>query len=106
MVSWVRLRCAAHRTKSTNSSISDACSIKFAFTRRVNCHQITAPIGKGFDEECVRFLCVGYDDLVEQTKQAATDEEILEWCFANRRKPSSNDTYVRNEFMRKRRLER
>src|ERR1043165_7742916 len=35
----------------------------------------------------------GWNDEVSQTKQAATDEEILEWCFANRRKPSSNDTY-------------
>jgi len=61
-----------------------------------------ANLGKGFDEKCVRFLCVHYDSLVERVKQGGTDEEILDWCFAFGRKPSEDDIYVWNEFMRKR----
>ncbi|HEX5490027.1 MAG TPA: DUF5069 domain-containing protein [Candidatus Udaeobacter sp.] len=60
-----------------------------------------ANLGRGFDEKCVKFLRVGYDELVERVKQGGTDEEILEWCFAVGRKPSGDDIHVWNEFMRK-----
>jgi gluconokinase len=59
-------------------------------------------LGKGFDEKCVRFLRVNYDQLVERVKEGGTDEEILQWCFGVGRKPSKDDVYVWNEFMRKR----
>jgi hypothetical protein len=59
-------------------------------------------LGKGFDEKCVRVLRINYDQLVERVKQGGTDEEILRWCFDNGRKPSDDDIYVWNEFMRKR----
>ena len=58
-------------------------------------------LGKGFDEKCVRFLRIGYNELVERVKQGGTDEEILEWCFAVGRKPTEDDIHVWNEFMRK-----
>jgi gluconokinase len=61
-----------------------------------------ANLGKGFDEKCVKFLRVNYDDLVERVKRGGTDEEILEWGFTVGRKPSEDDIYVWNEFMRKR----
>ena len=61
-----------------------------------------ANLGKGFDEKCVKFLRVDYDGLVERVKQGGTDEEILDWCFKVGRKPSEDDIYVWNEFMRKR----
>ena len=61
-----------------------------------------ANLGKGFDDKCVKFLQVNYDDLVEQVKKGGTDEEILQWCFGLGRRPSENDIYVWNEFMRKR----
>jgi hypothetical protein len=61
-----------------------------------------ANLGKGFDEKCVRFLRVNYDHLVERVKKGGTDEEILQWCFSAGRKPSEDDIYVWNEFMRKR----
>jgi hypothetical protein len=61
-----------------------------------------ANLGKGFDEKCVRFLRVDYDQLVGRVKQGGTDEEILEWCFTIGRQPSEDDIYVWNEFMRKR----
>lgn len=60
-----------------------------------------ANLGKGFDEKCVKFLQVDYDQLVERVKQGGTDEEILEWCLTVGRRPSENDVYVWNEFMRK-----
>jgi gluconokinase len=61
-----------------------------------------ANLGKGFDEKCVRFLRVNYDKLVERVKKGGTDPEILQWCFSIGRKPSEDDIYVWNEFMRKR----
>jgi len=59
-------------------------------------------LGKGFDEKCVKFLRVDYDGLVERVKQGGTDEDILDWCFTVGRKPTADDIYVWNEFMRKR----
>ena len=59
-------------------------------------------LGKGFDEKCVRFLRVDYQQVVECVKEGGTDEAILQWCFTNGRKPSDDDLYVWNEFMRKR----
>ena len=61
-----------------------------------------ANLGKGFDEKCVRFLRVNYDELAERVKKGGTDEEILQWCFSGGRRPSEDDLYVWNEFMRKR----
>jgi gluconokinase len=61
-----------------------------------------ANLGKGFDEKCVRFLRINYDPLIERVKKGGTDEEILKWCFNVGRKPSDDDIYVWNEFMRKR----
>ena len=59
-------------------------------------------LGKGFDEKCVTFLRIKYDQLVERVKQGGSDEEILQWCFSVGRKPSEDEVYVWNEFMRKR----
>jgi Domain of unknown function (DUF5069) len=61
-----------------------------------------ANLGKGFDEKCVRFLRVNYDELAEHVKKGGTDEEILQWCFNVGRRPDDDDLYVWNEFMRKR----
>lgn len=59
-------------------------------------------LGKGFDERCLKFLKVGYPELIERVKLGGTDQEILDWCFANGRKPSEEDIEVWNEFLRKR----
>ena len=58
-------------------------------------------LGKGFDSRCVNLLRVDYNRLVERVKQGGTDEEILQWCFNAGRKPSEEEIYVWNEFMRK-----
>jgi gluconokinase len=59
-------------------------------------------LGKGFDEKCVTFLRISYDQLVERVKRGGSDEEILQWCFSVGREPSQNELYIWNEFMRKR----
>src|ERR1700746_3705717 len=61
-----------------------------------------ANLGKGFDEKCVKFLRINYDQLVDRVKQGGTDEQILQWCFDHGRRPGQDDIYVWNEFMRKR----
>jgi len=61
-----------------------------------------ANLGKGFDEKCVTFLQINYDQLVERVRQGGSDDEILQWCFSVGRRPSEDDIYVWNEFMRKR----
>ena len=60
-----------------------------------------ANLGKGFDEKCVKFLYLDYDDLVDRVKEGGSDQEILDWSFAVGRKPTEYDVYVWNEFMRK-----
>ncbi len=59
-------------------------------------------LGKGFDEKCMTFLRIKYDQLVERVKQGGRDEAILQWCFKIGRRPSEDEIYVWNEFMRKR----
>jgi hypothetical protein len=61
-----------------------------------------ANLGKGFDESCVRFLHVDYNQLVDRVKQGGADDQILQWCFNVGRQPTDNEIYVWNEFMRKR----
>jgi len=58
-------------------------------------------LGKGFDERVTKLLGVDYADLVERVKQGGSDDEILEWCFSKGRKPSEDELFVWNEFMRK-----
>ena len=59
-------------------------------------------LGKGFDERLMKFLGVDYPELVERVKQDGGDEEVLQWCFSKGRRPSEEEIYVWNEFMRKR----
>jgi len=61
-----------------------------------------ANLGRGFDEFCVKFLQMQYQDVVRRVREGGTDEEILWWCFDKGRRPSETDIYVWNEFMRKR----
>ncbi len=58
-------------------------------------------LGKGFDQRCLAFLHIAYADLVARVAQGGTDEAILEWCFAEGRKPSDDEVHIWNEFMRK-----
>jgi Domain of unknown function (DUF5069) len=55
-----------------------------------------------FDARCTRFLGVNYDDLVKRTLEGGSDEEILEWCFAQGRRPGEEEIKIWNAFLRKR----
>ncbi len=59
-------------------------------------------LGIGFDERCVDFLGVSYEELAAVVREGLSDEESLDWCFAHGRKPTENDIEIWNEFMRKR----
>jgi gluconokinase len=59
-------------------------------------------LGTGFDGRCVRFLRVDYNALVQRVLKGGTDEEILEWCFENGRRPSEEEIFIWNQFMTKR----
>jgi gluconokinase len=59
-------------------------------------------LGKRLDRRCVDLLQIDYGKLVERMKEGGTDEETLDWCFAKGRKPTEDEIYVWNEFMRKR----
>ena len=59
-------------------------------------------LGRGFDSSCCIFLRVDYNQLNERVKDGGSDEEILQWCFSVGHRPSDDEIYVWNEFMRKR----
>ena len=59
-------------------------------------------LGEAFDSLCVRFLDVAYPDLVSQIKLGASVQTALEWCFSNGRRPTEEEIFVWNEFIRKR----
>jgi gluconokinase len=61
-----------------------------------------ANLGSGFDARCTSFLWIDYAALVERAKKGGTDEELLEWAFAQGRKPSDEEIEVWNGFMSKR----
>ena len=102
-ISWPTSLCAVLQRKLAACFISAGCSTRSDCTPKANCRQIiTTNLGKGFDEKCVKFLRVDYDELAARIKQGGTDEKILDWCFTVGRKPTADDIYVWNEFMRKR----
>lgn len=61
-----------------------------------------ANLGGGFDARCLSFLWIEYAPLVERVKEGGADDEIMEWAFAQGRKPSEEEIEIWNEFMRKR----
>lgn len=61
-----------------------------------------ANLGAGFDARCCSSLDVDYGLLAERVKAGGSDEEILDWCFAQRRRPDEEAIEVWNEFMRRR----
>ena len=59
-------------------------------------------LGIGFDGRCCSFLHVKYEDVVARVKLGGTDEDVLQWCFENGRKPTDEEIEVWNGFMSKR----
>jgi gluconokinase len=55
-----------------------------------------------FDDRICRFLNADFDALSKRALEGGTDEEILEWCFQNGRKPDAEQIEIFNGFMHKR----
>ncbi len=53
------------------------------------------------DSALCNFLRIHHRDLIKRVEQGGTDEEILEWCFENGRKPNQGDIFVWNGYMSK-----
>jgi Domain of unknown function (DUF5069) len=61
-----------------------------------------ANLSQGFDGRCCRFLKVDYAALRTRVLQGGSDDEILEWCFAQGRRPNQEEVLIWNSFLRKR----
>ena len=59
-------------------------------------------LGVGFDGSCCAFLAVKYEDIIARVKLGGEDEDVLEWCLANGRKPSPEEIEMFNGYLRKR----
>lgn len=55
-----------------------------------------------FDDRVCRFLGVSFEDLTKRTLEGGTDEDVLEWCFQNGRRPDAEQMEIWNGFMHKR----
>ena len=51
---------------------------------------------------CAGFWAVDFDALAKRTLEGGNDEEILEWCFENGRRPDDEQIEIWNGFMAKR----
>lgn len=60
-----------------------------------------ANMGGGFDRRCCAFLRVAYEDLAAQVEAGKTDAEVMDWCCEHGRRPSEEEIFVWNEFLRK-----
>jgi Domain of unknown function (DUF5069) len=47
------------------------------------------------------FLNLKHSEIVDRTRQGGTDEEILEWCFANGLRPNEIQIRIWNSFAEK-----
>ena len=62
-----------------------------------------ANLGGGFDERCVRFLRISYQDFKDRVLSGDySDEDLLEWSLNEGRHPEEEDFEVWNGFMTKR----
>ena len=59
-------------------------------------------LGSNFDGRCLNLLGVTYDDVKKHVAAGETDEQILDWCLANGRKPTAEDIETWSGFMIKR----
>lgn len=55
-----------------------------------------------FDARCTRFLGINYDEVVKRTLQGGSDDEVLEWCVENGRRPNEEQIEIWNAFILKR----
>ena len=55
-----------------------------------------------FDDRFMRFVNIGYEALRERVLAGGSDEELLEWCYANGRRPDAEQIEIWNAFLFKR----
>ena len=59
-------------------------------------------LGHGLDGRHCRFLHVEYAGLCARVRQGGSDDELLQWCFCNGRKPEQEEILLFIAFMAKR----
>jgi len=59
-------------------------------------------LGDGFDGRTCRYLSVRYEDVKAQVLSGKSDEQVLDWCFANGRRLTNEQILIYNSFMSKR----
>lgn len=60
-------------------------------------------LGGGFDERCLNFLGIRYEDLTARVlSEGGSDEDLLEWALAHGSHPNEEQIEIWTEFMRKR----
>ena len=59
-------------------------------------------LGGGFDERCLNFLKIKYEDLRKKVLAGGSDEQVLEWCYENGHKPTEEEVEIWSGFMLKR----
>jgi hypothetical protein len=59
-------------------------------------------LGNGFDGRTCRYLGVTYDDVKKRVLAEESDEQVLDWCFANGRRLTDEQLLIYNSFMSKR----
>jgi hypothetical protein len=60
------------------------------------------PGSRTFDDRICTLLGVSFAALTARVLEGGTDEEVLEWCFQNGRKPDDEHIRLFNGFMHKR----
>ena len=55
-----------------------------------------------FESRCCSFLHIDYAAIEKETLKGGSDQQLLEWAFANGRKPTDEEIEVWNGFMTKR----
>lgn len=61
-----------------------------------------ALLGGGFDLRCCTFFNVEYKAFAARALEGGSEEELLQWCHDNGRKPSAEEVENWGDFMRKR----
>ena len=58
-------------------------------------------IGDGFDGRICRFLKIDYAAIRARAAEDGSNEELLEWCFENGRRPTEEEILVWNKYAAK-----
>src|SRR5258708_34738708 len=56
-------------------------------------------LGRDFDGRCLNFLQVKYEDVRKQVLAGEPDEQVLEWCYQNGRRPTEEEVETWSGFM-------